>query len=361
MFEHLDDSQPFAADDDFRRGVFRRGRQLRLRRRIAAAATGLAVTLAGVGVAGVLYVDRRDAAIDRVVVEEQPSLDSATNILLVGTDSRARFEEEGADTVTGRRSDTQVIVRLQADGSVALLPLPRDLQDPATGQRLNAAHAEGPQALIDAVHSVTGLPVDHYIELDFRGFIDLVDELGGVELSVTRSLTDARSGLVLGPSPCATLDGETALALARARHIAGDPSGDLGRMARGEAALTALIGQLGESAGDPTTIDRLTRVLADHATVDDGLTLGRMADIAHVLASAGPERVTSTMLPMVEVQTPEGASMLRLTPEAGPVLQTYGAPAGFEVPPVPSGPGAGAGGTPVELPDDPGIGPCTGG
>ena len=86
MFEHLDDSQPFVPDDDFRRGVFRRGHQLRLRRRRAAAATGLAVTVAGLGVAGALYVDRRDAAIDRVVVQEQPSIDGATNILLVGND-----------------------------------------------------------------------------------------------------------------------------------------------------------------------------------------------------------------------------------------------------------------------------------
>jgi hypothetical protein len=130
-------------------------------------------------------------------------------------------------------------------------------------------------------------------------------------------------------------------------------------MARGQAALTALIGQLSEASGDPATIDRLTRVLADHAVVDDGLTLGRMAEVAHALAAAGSDRVTSTLLPLVEYQTPEGASVLRLTPDAAAVLRTYGAPADFVVPPAPGG-GGGAAGVPVELPTDPGIGPCTG-
>jgi len=359
MFEHLDDSHSFVPDDDFRHGVFRRGRQLRLRRRIAAITTGLAVTLAGVGIAGVLYVDRRDAAIDRIDVVEEPSLDGATNILLVGTDGRAGFEEDGAEDVIGNRSDTIVIVRLQTDGSVALLPLPRDLQDPVTGERLNVAYNDGPQALIDAINETTGLPIDHYVELDFAGFVALVDELGGVELGVTRTLIDTHTGLRLGPSPCTTLDGDTALALARSRHIEGDPTADLGRIARGQAALAAVIGQLSEASGDPATIDRLTRVLADHAALDDGLTLGRLAEVAHALASAGPGRVTSTMLPMVDHQTPEGALMLRLTPEAAAVLRTYGSPDDFVVPPASPATGEGGPGGGVTPSVDPGIGPCS--
>jgi LCP family protein required for cell wall assembly len=362
MFEHLDDPQPFHADDDFRRGVFRRGERLRLRRRIAAVATGLAVTVVGVGAAGALYVDRRDAAIDRVEVESPSSVDGATNILLVGTDARPADGSPADATVTGSRSDTMVIVRLQADGSVGVLPIPRDLQDPTTGQRVNGAHNDGAQALVDTIVSVTGLPVDHYVELDFAGLVALVDELGGVRLAVDRSFVDTSSGLLLDPSPCATLDGETALALARARHVEGDDSGDFGRMARGQAALTALIAELSDAEGDPRTVDRLTRVLADHAAVDDGLTLRRMADLAHGLAAAGPERVVATSLPVVEVQTDEGASVLALAPEAAPVLQAYGAPDDFVVPtPPPSGTGGGGGqtGGVVELPTgDPGIGPC---
>jgi LCP family protein required for cell wall assembly len=359
MFEHLDDPQPFHADDDFRRGVFQRGQRLRWRRRAAAITTGLAVTVASLGTAGALYVDRRDAAIDRVVVEAPTSVDGAVNILLVGTDSRPADGSLADATVTGARSDTMVIVRLQADGSVGVLPIPRDLQDPATGNRVNGAYDDGPQALIDTIVSVTGLPIDHYVELDFAGFVGLVDELGGVKLAVARSFVDPDSGLVLDPSPCATLDGETALALARARHVDGDDSGDFGRMARGQAALTALIAELADADGDPGTIDRLTRVLADHAAVDDGLTLGRMAELAHALAAAGPDRVAATTLPVVSFQTDEGAFLLALAPEAAPVLQAYGAPADFVVPAPPSsGSGVGGGGV-VEPPaGDAGIGPC---
>jgi LCP family protein required for cell wall assembly len=313
-------------------------------------------------------VDRRDAAIDRLEMEDEPSTDGATNILLVGTDSRVGFEEPGSDEVVGRRSDTMVIVRLRTDGSVALLPLPRDLQDPVTGDRLNSAYQAGAQALVDAVDETTGLPIDHYVELDFAGFVALVDELGGVELGVTRTLVDTHTGLRVGPSPCTTLDGGTALALARSRHIEGDETGDLGRIARGQAALAAIIGQLNEASGDPGTVDRLTRILADHAAVDDGLTLRRLADVAHALASAGPDRVSTTFLPMVDHETPDGRLVLRLMPEAAAVLRTFGTPDDFVVPPVPptagggGGAGGGAGGgtpTPLELPTDAGIGPCT--
>jgi LCP family protein required for cell wall assembly len=361
MFEHLDDPQPFQTDDDFRRGVLHRGRQLRWRRRAAAVATGVAVTVAGLGAAGALYVDRRDAAIDRIEVQAPPSLDGAVNILLVGTDSRPDGGALADATVTGSRSDTMVIVRLQADGSVGVLPIPRDLRDPASGNRVNGAYAGGPQALIDTIHSVTGLPIDHYVELDFQGFMGLVDELGGVRLAVDRPLVDHDSGLILDPSPCATLDGETALALARARHVEGDDSGDFGRMARGQAALTALVAELSDAGADPATIDGLTRVLADHAAVDEGLTLDRMTELAHALAAAGPERVTATTLPVVPFDTDEGASMLALAPEAAPVLHAYGAPSDFVVPaPPPSGtPGGGQAGEAVALPTgDPGIGPC---
>lgn len=358
MFAHLDDPEPFVADDDFRRGVLHRSGRLRRRRRLAAVAGGLAATVATVGLAGALYVDRRDAAIDRVDVTGEPSVDGAVNILLIGTDARDGFDEPGAEGVAGARADTIVVVRLQADGTVALLPIPRDLADPATGERINGTIAGGPQALVDGVGSLTGLPIDHYVELDFEGFTGLVDELGGVRVSVSRQLVDHNSGLLLEPSPCVTLDGETALALARARHVEGDLTGDLGRMQRGQAALQALVAQLGESSADPATIDRLSRVLADHATLDDRLTLGRLAELAHALAGAGPERVSSTFLPLVEVTRPDNGVVLELAPEAITLLRSFGAPDDFVVPP-PTGEAGGVsplprgGGVP-----DGGIGAC---
>jgi LCP family protein required for cell wall assembly len=239
--------------------------------------------MAAFSLAGGVYVQSRDAAIDRIDVQGTPSRDAATNILLVGLDQGG-----------GRpRADTIVIVRLQPDGAVAVLPIPRDLRNPASGTRLNAAYTDsGPQALIDGITAATGLPVDHYVELDFAGFVALVDDVGGVELSINAPLHDNWTGLDLTPTPCTTLDGATALALVRSRHVDGDNTGELGRNARGQAALIAAIDCLTDVGPDLATIDRLSRVLADHATLDDGLTRGRLADLAHTRRRPHPTRST---------------------------------------------------------------------
>jgi LCP family protein required for cell wall assembly len=317
MFEHLDDPVPFHPDGDLRRAVVARGRRRRLARRATALATGMALMVVTVGAAGALYVTRRDAAIDRVDVATEESLDGATNVLVVGTDPLW----EG---VEGVMADTIVVVRVEPDGSVRTLPIPGDLLDTTTGESMGAAHMRGPQALIDTMTNLTGIPIDHYVEVDFEGFAALVDELGGLRLAVDAPLRDEQTGLDLPASSCTTLDGETALALVRARQVEGDSSGDVGRMARTQAVLQVAVAGLADVGPDPVELDRLGRLLAEHATLDNSLSLEHLVELG--MAVAGSGHVASSWLPVVEHPVFTDPP-LYLSSDSLPVLELFGAPA----------------------------------
>lgn len=334
MFERFDDHEGpdgFVPDDRFRAGVDARATRLRRRRHIGRAGAGVAaVIVAGVGVAG-LYVDRRDEAIDRVDVVTQPSADGAVNILLIGSDARTG---EDPAAVGGTRADTIAVLRLDDDGN-RLLSIPRDFWDPrspvgSANGRVNGALADGPQGMIDGVVRTTGIPIDHYIELGFDGFAALVDAVGGLDVAVTATVRDAPTGLALDAASCTTLDGDTALALTRARHLEQfdpgtgawvvDPTGDLGRIARQQVVLGIALDQLDT---DPASLDRYSRLLADHAVVDDGLTLGRLVELGRRLAD-GPTLVTES-LPVMSFQTEGGAAVLTHGPGSVEVMERYGA------------------------------------
>jgi len=112
---------------------------------------------------------------------------AAENYLIVGSDSRAVVDEDDADSgvflggeeSSGQRSDTILLARVDAAGErVDLLSLPRDLWVPIAGtgqrQRINTAYGEGRQQLIDTIEQDFGLAINHYVEVDFSGFKQLV-------------------------------------------------------------------------------------------------------------------------------------------------------------------------------------------
>jgi anionic cell wall polymer biosynthesis LytR-Cps2A-Psr (LCP) family protein len=143
---------------------------------------------------------------------------------------------------------------------------------------------------------------------------------------------DEPTGLQLSPGPCSVLvfDGEAALALARARHLQRatpdggwetDPSGDLGRIARQQVMLAAALNQLD---ADLATIERLSRLLADHAVLDEGLDLSTLVGLGRRLAD-GPPLVTQT-LPVTTEELADGAVVLRLAEGADVAARAYGAP-----------------------------------
>jgi LCP family protein required for cell wall assembly len=316
VFEHLDDPQPFAASEGLRAAVVTAGGRLRRRRRRRLVGSGAVAVVAAVVAGGWAYVDRRDAAIDRVEVATQPSVDGAVNILLLGDDGDLAATSR---EVVGSRVDAAVLVRID-DGEVRILSIPRDLADPIGGERFSNLAAGDLQASVDAVRAVLGdVPIDHVVRLGFDGFVALVDAVGGIPIRVEQFVVDESTGTALEPSDrCQVLDGVTALGLVRSRHVVGDPRGDLGRIERQQVLLRAAL-----DAIDPADVDALSRVVADHAVVDDGLDLTTMLELGRRI-EAGP--VATDSLPLEPIRLSGGAEVLRLAAGADHVLARYGGP-----------------------------------
>lgn len=332
MLDHLDDPEPFLPDDRFRQEVLRRGGRLRWRHRVARGSVGVLAVVGLLGT-GLLYVERRDAAIDRVEITTQPSVDGAVNVLLVGVD-----EPNG-------RTDTIIVVRFDDSGTVRMLSIPRDLWDPIAGNRINNVQVEGGmQALLASIGRTLGIPIDHVVQLDLDGFRELVDAVGGVELAVDAAIRNQPTGLELPASGCVSLDGETTLALVRARHLEvqdpsgawiADPTADAGRMARAHAVATAALASLADAGTGPLDLDRYSRLLADHAVLDQALSLERLVDLGRRLAAAGADGLQGDIVPVEATQTAGGAAVLQLAPGAASVFEQFGAPRAADSSPAP--------------------------
>jgi LCP family protein required for cell wall assembly len=237
------------------------------------------------------------------------------NTLLVGTDERPGMPE-------GARADTIVLVRVGTDGAVSLLTFPRDLVAPGTDQRLSDTFIDGgPQRLIDAVTSLGHVPVDHYVQVSMDGFAGLVDDLGGVAITVDRPLQDASTGLNLTPGPCQRLDGGTTLALVRSRHVS--PGSELDRMARNQIVVQAALAELADIGHDPIELDRVARTLADHASLDSALGLRRLVALGTAVAD-GPGLAQATIVPVAVGE--ENPTRFTLADGAEEAFQAFGAP-----------------------------------
>ncbi len=178
------------------------------------------------------------------------NLSGRRNILLLGLDYRPN------DTENGTRSDTMILVSVEPGSKTAsLVSLPRDLwvEIPGHGSnRINSAYffgdlqnpgKGGPPLAKTVVSNLLGVPVDNFVQIDFNGFKQIVNAIGGVNIDVKRPLVDNEyptedfgTRRIYIPAGLQHMDGETALVYARSRH--GDS--DLGRNQRQQAVLTAI-------------------------------------------------------------------------------------------------------------------------
>src|SRR5918994_6813912 len=151
------------------------------------------------------------------------------NVLIVGTDSADGLPDDDPIRVgrdAGVRTDTIMLLRIDpASERASLLSVPRDLYVPIAGTRgsarINNAIQGGPGRLVATVTDALDLPVHHYVEVDFAGFRELVDAIGGVPVYFPEPVRDLRSGLEVPEAGCITLDPAQALAYARARAYEG--------------------------------------------------------------------------------------------------------------------------------------------
>ncbi|MEE6295859.1 LCP family protein [Georgenia wangjunii] len=213
-----------------------------------------------------------------------------TTYLLAGSDSRA--DGSIPDGTEGERADTIMVLHVPTAGQAALISLPRDTYTEIPGHggdKLNAAYSiGGPELLVRSVEGLTGLGVDHYVEIGMGGVTDVVDAVGGVELCLDYDVDDPRSELVW-EAGCHGADGATALAFARMRYS--DPEGDIGRAERQRQVVSAVVAQ----AAEPATIINPVRVIdlvgagTDALLVDPDTGIIDMARMALAFRSATGE------------------------------------------------------------------------
>lgn len=162
-----------------------------------------------------------------------------TTFLLVGSDERS--EDGWVDEVVGARTDTIMLLHQPRNGTTSLISLPRDsfVEIPGrSSNKINAAYAfGGAPLLVETVENLTGLTIDHYVEVGMGGLMNIVDVVGGVELCMDRTVNDEFSQLNW-TAGCHHVDGFTALAFSRMRHA--DPLGDIGRVQRQQQVISAI-------------------------------------------------------------------------------------------------------------------------
>ncbi len=179
-----------------------------------------------------------------------------TNWLLVGTDSRegldeGRRDELSAGDAAGRRTDTMMLMHVPAGGGQpALISLPRDsyvpIGDQGRGKLNSAFNSGGPELLAQTVEKTSGVRVDHYAEIGFGGFADLVDAVGGVDMCLDEPMQDPKAGIDL-QAGCQELDGGQALGFVRSRNFS---DGDLERIDNQRKLLGAIV----DKATSPATL-----------------------------------------------------------------------------------------------------------
>lgn len=159
--------------------------------------------------------------------------------LLAGSDSRA--DGTVADGTEGRRADTIMLLTVPSSGASSLVSLPRDtyVEIPGYGPgKLNASFSQGgAPLLVQTVEQLTGMKVDHYVEIGMAGVAQLVDAVGDVELCLDYDVDDPNSELTW-TAGCHLVDGRTALAFSRMRYS--DPLGDIGRTQRQQQLISAV-------------------------------------------------------------------------------------------------------------------------
>ncbi|MFF8940178.1 LCP family protein [Streptomyces paradoxus] len=280
------------------------------------------VVLGGAG-AGYMYFklngNLKSVDIDQALGTDRPEKadNGSENILVLGSDTRAGGNKKlgGGSDDGSARSDTAMIVHIyKGHKKASVVSIPRDTlidrpactdtqgdEHPAARNAMfNSAYSTGGAACaVKTVESITDLRMDHYLEVDFAGFQKLIDDLGGVEITTTKSIDDPDSHLNL-KAGTHTLDGEQALGLVRTRHGVGDGS-DLGRIQLQQAFIKALVNQIKDVGvfSNPKKLLDLAETATKTVTTDSDLgSVNKLASFASGLQGISPSNMHMVTMPV---------------------------------------------------------------
>ncbi len=271
------------------------------------------------------------------------SLTDGTNFLLVGIDSAAGLG--AGDPVLNDRgdsgnTDTMMILRVDnTTGQISLVSVMRDLYvhiaDSNTFDRINAAreYKNGRDRLTKTIRDTLGVEIHHYIEVNFRAFKNIVNDLGGVSMTYSKRTRDLNTGFD-GDVGCNVLDGSMALAYVRSRHMESlgsdgawheDLSADYGRIARQQRFLINVAAAMtGGGAISPGTALGLVDTLTSDVSMDKSLSTDELVSFAVTMARIGINNVHTYSLPMTGIRLPNRQDVLLVDmPQAQDVLNIF--------------------------------------
>ncbi len=279
----------------------------RRRRRAKRIAAGVVIALGVLMVVGVVWayvfirgIEGRmqetvkdDEAVEQALTKKER--EQPFNLLLLGSDARLN---EGA-----ARADTIIVARIDpAEHRVWMIFIPRDtrVEIPGNGARkINAATAiGGPSLMIDTVEEYLGLPINHYMEIDFSGFQGIVDAMGGIYIDVDVEIDDqkaashspGRRASYIAPG-YQLLDGEHALTYVRSRDF---PDSDFTRMQHQQNFFKALANQ-SVSWGNLLKLPKMASEFSELVVTDMGVS--QVLALAQSLKGVGTESIQTATLP----------------------------------------------------------------
>jgi LCP family protein required for cell wall assembly len=258
--------------------------------------------------------------VESLVGKQPPKLNNAENILLIGSDTRVGQDGIGgsAAETPGGRSDTLMLLHISpGHHEVTVISIPRETMVPilscpasdgTSGQQAAPGQVElinaaldfgGPVCTWKTFEAVTGIHLDHFIELDFTGFEQIVDDLGGVTVCLPFAVDDPQSGLDLSAGRHHVF-GHEALAFWRTREGLGTGS-DIQRITRDQYLMVALVQGMEHSGllHSPSEILKVVRDATNAMTTDTGLDQNAMLQLAESLGSIGSSDVQFITAPNI--------------------------------------------------------------
>ena len=247
------------------------------------------------------------------VVTDQEAEREPLNILVMGSDTRTgQGKGYGPDT-GGARSDTTLLVHLPADRETAtVVSIPRDtivdvpscktdtgMSSPYTDRFNSAFSTGGPGCTIKTVEQNTGVFIDHFVIVDFSGFNNIVDALGGVDVCLPEPVFDVKSGLDLDAG-VTTVTGDQALAFVRVRAIG--TGSDIDRIDRQQAFISSLIDKAKSSQTliNPVRLVRFLEAATKSLTTDPELgNLNRLRQLAQEVRNIPLKDITFITTPWI--------------------------------------------------------------
>lgn len=258
-----------------------------------------------------LYGNIQHESVSGKLGKRPPKIGKATNVLVLGSDSR-KGKDAKYGRAEGERSDTLIVLHLSPDGKQAVgVSFPRDSMvqlpacksakggtSPAHIGMINEAFSEGgPACSWKTIESLTGIHIDHFVKVDFSGFKGMVNALGGVEICLPRAVHDRDSKLNLSAGRH-LVKGEQALAYVRNRHGLGDGS-DLGRIKRQQLFMSSIVKKVtdGGLLKSPTKLFNFLDAATKSVTTDDGLDIGEIRKLAGSVQGMSAGKVKFVTVP----------------------------------------------------------------